>query len=121
MFCDPQIPTNDCDFSEVQKAIINRKVSTVVPIGIAQRKQHIAIRDELLLHTDVNQSEGSVDWHGLRLLNLELSFLRKIYWVQHLRLARNGFRTIPNEIGSYLKQVCMMMVNTMVCTVSNVH
>ena len=34
-----------------------------------------------------------------------MSWLRKIYWVKRLRLARNGFRQLPNEMGLYLKQV----------------
>ena len=96
---------NDDDFSEVQKAVISGRVSTVVPIEIARRHQNPIVREELLLRTDVNQEEGSVYWHGLRLLVLDLSWIRKIHWVKRLRLARNGFRSIPNEIGGYLKQV----------------
>ena len=49
--------------------------------------------------------EGTVYWHGLRLLVLDVSWLRKIYWVKRLRLARNGFKQLPNEMGTYLKQV----------------
>ena len=45
----------DPDFSEVQKAVISGKVSTVVPIEIARRNQQSAVREELLLRTDVNQ------------------------------------------------------------------
>ena len=82
-------------------------MSTVVPIEIARRSQNPIVREELLLRTDVNQEEGSVYWHGLRLLVLDLSWVRKIHWVKRLRLARNGFRIIPNEVGSYLKQVCI--------------
>ncbi|XP_019851796.1 PREDICTED: leucine-rich repeat serine/threonine-protein kinase 1-like, partial [Amphimedon queenslandica] len=96
---------NDDNFSEVQKAVISGRVSTVVPIEIARRHQNPIVREELLLRTDVNQEEGSVYWHGLRLLVLDLSWIRKIHWVKRLRLARNGFRAIPNEIGGYLKQV----------------
>ena len=106
-FCDYflQPMANDDDFSEVQKAVISGRVSTVVPIEIARRHQNPIVREELLLRTDVNQEEGSVYWHGLRLLVLDLSWIRKIHWVKRLRLARNGFRSIPNEIGGYLKQV----------------
>ena len=96
---------NDDDFSEVQKAVISGRVSTVVPIEIARRHQNPIVREELLLRTDVNQEEGSVYWHDLHLLVLDLSWIRKIHWVKRLRLARNGFRVIPNEIGGYLKQV----------------
>ena len=80
-------------------------MSTVVPIEIARRHNNNAVREELLLHTDVNQEEGSVYWHGLRLLNIDLSWIRKIHWVKRLRLARNGLRSIPDEIGEYLRQV----------------
>uniref|UniRef100_A0A1X7UGT6 non-specific serine/threonine protein kinase n=1 Tax=Amphimedon queenslandica TaxID=400682 RepID=A0A1X7UGT6_AMPQE len=96
---------NDDDFSEVQKAVISGRVSTMVPIEIARRHQNPIVREDLLLRTNVNQEEGSVYWHGLRLLELDLSWIRKIHWVKRLRLARNGFRAIPNEIGGYLKQV----------------
>ena len=86
--------------------MISGNVSTVVPIEIARRAQNNDIREELLLHTDVNQEKGSVYWHGLRLLHLDISWVRKIHWVKYLRLARNGLRVIPNELGNYLKQVC---------------
>ena len=106
MFCFLLQPlTLDDDFPEVQKTVISGQVSTVVPIEIARRHNNPVVREELLLRTDVNQEEGSVYWHGLRLLQLDLSWIRKIHWVKRLRLARNGFRTIPNEIGGYLKQV----------------
>ena len=102
---------DDDDFSDVQKAVIDGKVSTVVPIEIARRYDNIAVREELLLRTDVNQEDGTVSWHGLRLLNLDLSCIRKIHWVKHLRLARNGLRSIP-EVGAYLKQVCCYFKST---------
>ena len=97
----------DDGFDDVQKAVLGGKVSTVVPIEIARRHGHNIVREELLLKTDVNQEEGSVYWHGLRLLVLDISWLRKIHWVKRLRLARNGFKSLPNEMGTYLKQVHM--------------
>ena len=96
---------NDPGFPEVQKAVLSGKVSTVIPIEIARRNGHLQVREELLLKTDVNQEEGYVYWHGLRLLNLEVLWLRRISWVKKLRLARNGFNTLPNDMGNYLKQV----------------
>ena len=92
-------------FEDVQKAVVSGNVSTVVPIEIARRNGHSGVREELLLKTDVNQEEGSVYWHGLRLLALDISWLQKIQWVKRLRLARNSFKSLPNEIGSYLQQV----------------
>ena len=99
--------------------MITGNVSTVVPIEIARRANNDAVREELLLRTDVNQEEGSVYWHGLRLLNLDLSWIRKIHWVKRLRLARNGFKTIPNEIGGYLRQVCIYYVQSACTSNSN--
>ncbi len=96
---------NDPGFPDVQKAVLSGKVSTVVPIEIARRNGHLQVREELLLKTDVNQEEGYVYWHGLRLLQLEVPWLRRISWVKRLRLARNGFKILPNDMGNYLKQV----------------
>ena len=96
---------NDDQFAEVQQAVLSGKVSTVVPIEIAHRNGNNQVRKELLLKTDVNQEEGSVFWHGLRLLSLDISWLRRISWVKRLRLARNGFKSLPQEMGRYLKQV----------------
>ena len=94
-------------FAEVQRAVLSGKISTMVPIEIARRNGHLQVLEELLLKTEVNQEEGYVYWHGLRLLQLEVSWLRWINWVKRLRLARNGFKTLPNDMGDYLKQVCM--------------
>ena len=95
----------DDGFQDVQKAVLTGKVSTVVPIEIARRNGHASVREQLLLKTDVNQEEGTVHWHSLRLLVLDVSWLQKIHWVKKLRLARNGFKTLPSEMGTYLKQV----------------
>ena len=101
---------NDDNFSDVQKAIISGCVSTALPIVIARRHQSLIVCEELLLRTDVNQEEGSVYWHGLCLLVLDISWIRKIHWVKRLRLAGNGFRSIPNEIGEYLKRVSNILI-----------
>jgi len=104
----PGIDTRDYQedgFQDVQKAVLSGKVSTVVSIEIACRNGHTRVCEELLLKTGVNMEEGFVYWHGLRLLDLDVSWLRKIYWVKRLRLAQNGFRQLPNEMGIYLKQV----------------
>ena len=106
----------DDGFIDVQKAILSRQVSTVVPIEIARRNGQAAVREELLMHTDVEKDEGYVHWHGLRLLRLDISWLRKILWVKKLRLARNGFKSLPPEMGAYLKQVCVC-----VCLLERLH
>ena len=104
----------DDQFPDVQRAVLSGKVSTVVPIEIARRNGNGAVREELLIRTDVNQEEGSVFWHGLRLLSLDISWLRRISWVKRLRLARNGFKSLPPEMGTYLKQVCSNTLHNVV-------
>ena len=90
---------------EVQTAIHSNDVSTLVPIEIARRCGKTQVRGELLIMTDVNPEEGYVYWHGLRLLQLEMSWLSRISWVKTFRLARNGFKFLPEEMAYYLKQV----------------
>ena len=96
----------DTGFQAAQEVIRLGKVSTVVPIEIARRNHHSTIREELLLRTDVNENDRTVYWHGLRLQELDISSLQKIHWVERLRLARNGLKVLPQDMGLYLKQVC---------------
>lgn len=91
------------------KAIVTGRVSTVVPIEVARRCNNGSIREKLLLHTDVIRETTSVYWHALRLRDLELSWIEKIDWVKQLRLDRNLLKTIPNEVGKYLPQVCVLL------------
>ena len=102
----------DDAFGDVQKAVLSGNISTVVPIEIARRNSQNQVREELLLRTDVNQEEGYVYWHGLHLLQLDIAWLRKIAWVKKLRLARNGFKSLPPEMAIYLKQVSSLAVFT---------
>ena len=103
--CHDEAEFSDEGFGHVQRVITEGRVSTVVPIEIARRHGNSAVRGELLLRTDVIQAEGTVYWHGLRLVALDPSWLKRISWVQRLRLARNAFRTLPHEMGAYLQQV----------------
>ena len=100
-----QAEYEDEGFRQVQEAVLSGNVSTVVPIEIARRNDQSQVLEELLLNTDVNQEEGCVYWNGLRLLQLDVGWLRKIAWVKKLRLAQNGFKTLPPEMATYLKQV----------------
>ena len=99
----------DDGFRQVQHYMLSGNVSElmVVPIEFARRYGHSHVRGELLLKTEVNQEEGYVYWHGLRLLQLEIPWLKKIAWVKDLSLASNGFTALPPEIATYLKQVCL--------------
>ena len=111
LYCEPapglqnKQDYEDDAFGDVQKAVLSGNISTVVPIEIARRNGQSQVREELLLKTDVNQEEGYVYWHGLHLLSLDIAWLRKIAWVKRLRLARNGFTSLPPEMATYLKQV----------------
>ena len=102
---DTKIPlTEEDDINELQRVVCNHTIKTVVPIEISRRSSASAVREELLLRTDVDKDSGTVLWFGLRLTQLEISWLRKIHWVKKLRLARNEFTSLPPEMGSYLKQ-----------------
>ena len=102
---DTKIPLTEEDNLEVlQAAVASNNIWTVVPIEISRRNNASAVREELLLRTDVDKDSGVVLWFGLRLTQLEISWLRKIYWVKVLRLACNEFASLPPEMGKYLKQ-----------------
>ena len=102
---DTKISLTEEDNLEVlQAAVAGGNIRTVVPIEISRRNNASAVREELLLRTDVDKDSGVVLWFGLRLTQLEISWLRKIHWVKKLRLARNEFSSLPPEMGNYLKQ-----------------
>ena len=89
---------------ELQNIVRNSGVKTVVPIEIARRHKSLAVREELLLRTDVDKEKGTVLWFGLHLKKIEISWLKKVYWVQELKLACNELTSLPSEMGNYLKQ-----------------
>ena len=95
------------DFEQICNAA-KLAVKTVVPIEIARRTSATTIREILLLKTDVRPDKGTVSWHGLQLLKLEIKWLKKIEWVKTLRLAQNEFSILPTEIGNYLKNCTML-------------
>ena len=95
----------DDEFRDVQNAMLSGNISTVVPVEIAHRNGKNRVMEELLIKTDVNQEKGYVYWHGLHLLQLDIAWLKKIVWVKKLRLAKNGFTSLPSEMGTYLSQV----------------
>ena len=95
----------DEGFREVQEALLSGKISTVVPIRMAHTCGKPFVRELLLMKTGVNKEGCYVRWHGLQLLQLELTWLRKIAWVRILILTNNGLKSLPNEIENYLKKV----------------
>ena len=96
--------TEDDDLAELQHIVCSQTIKTVVPIEISRRSSAYAVREELLLRTDVDKENGTVEWQGLRLIQLETSWLQKVDWVKKLSLAHNNFASLPPEMGSYLKQ-----------------
>ena len=95
------------DFEHICNAA-RHAVQTVVPIEIARRTSATTVREALLLKTDIQVDKGVVSWHGLQLLQLEISWLKKIEWVKTLRLPRNDFSVLPAEIGNYLKNCTVL-------------
>ena len=101
---ETKIPlTEDDDLTKLQAAVATNNIRTVAPIEISRRNNASAVREELLLRTDVDKNSSVVLWFGLRLTQLEISWLKRIYWVKKLRLARNEFTSLPSEMGNYLK------------------
>ena len=98
----------DPDFPHIQAAVKNGEVLTHVPIDIARRKNSIQTREELLMRTDVRKADSTVSWFGLRLTELEIAWLKRIKWVEKLRLAQNSFSTLPPQMGNFMKHVTFL-------------
>ena len=101
----PSAEWEDEEFCDVQQAVLTGQVSTVVPIKIARRNGQAHVRELLLMKTNVSKEGCYVRWNGLQLLQLEVAWLKKIPWVRILILSNNGFRSLPNEMETYLKKV----------------
>ena len=102
---ETKIPlTREDNLAKLQAAVSSNGIKTVIPIEISRRNNASAVREELLIRTGVDKNNGTILWFGLRLIELEISWLRKIFWVKTLKLARNEFTSLPTEMGQYLKQ-----------------
>ena len=102
---ETKIPLSAEDnLNALQSAVRSNNFKTVIPIELSRRNNASAVREELLLRKDVDKNSGTVLWFGLRLMQLEISWLRKIYWVKTLKLARNEFTSLPTEMSNCLKQ-----------------
>ena len=88
-----------------QQLIINHVIPTAIPIQRARYYKSEDVWQELLLHTGIEKE--TVRWHGLRLLELNMSLMKAVKWVRRLKLAKNGLRSIPDDIGRYLRQVSL--------------
>jgi leucine-rich repeat kinase 1/leucine-rich repeat kinase 2 len=104
----------DEGFHDVQEAVLMGKVSTVVPIKIARRNGQAYIRELLLMKTNVSKEGCYVRWHGLQLLQLEVAWLKKIPWVRIFVVSNNGFRSLPNEMETYLKKVAIITIKSLI-------
>ena len=98
----------DPDFPHIQAAVRNGEVLTHVPIDIARRRNSIQVREELLMRTDVDKANFTVNWFGLRLTELEIAWLKRIKWVEKLRLAHNSFAILPPQMGNFMKYVTFL-------------
>lgn len=108
LFEEPNaMPDNSLDdgFHAVQMAFRSGVVSSKTPLEIAHRAKNNQVYEEILVRTDINKEEGYVYWDQLKLYHLDASWLMRISWVKKLSLAENGFNTLPDTIGDYLKSV----------------
>ena len=67
------------NLKEFQAALSSKNFKTVIPIELSQRHNPSAVREELLLRKDIGKSNGTVLWFGLHLMQLEVSWLRRIH------------------------------------------
>ena len=98
--------TEEGKITELCTAVCSNTITTckVISIEISRRNNATAVREELLLRMGVDKSSSEVLWFGLHLMHLEISWLKKIYWVKTLRLASNELSSLPQDMGSFLKQ-----------------
>ena len=92
----------------VYYGLLSVTVSSDAPIEIARQNNQPHMMYELLMKTNVYPEEGCVYWIRLQLRELNISLLKRIYWVKTLRLSRNKLITLSEGINKYLKQVCNM-------------
>lgn len=105
---------HDC-LLEVRRALERCNMPTAIPIEIARRNispksppkaiRCAHVREELLMKTDVNKDDKSVQWQGLDLRSIELSWLKRIDWVETLLMGHNQLSVLPEHIGLHLQQV----------------
>jgi len=60
--------SEDDNLAELQRVVCSQTIKTVVPIKMSRRFSASAVREELLLRTDADKDNGTVDWSGLRLM-----------------------------------------------------
>ena len=115
---DKPATEQDCrdSLESVCRALKGSDTLTATPIEIAQRnvtgklsperaKRCAHVREELLMKTSVNKDDKSVQWQGLSLNSVELTWLKRIDWVETLLMGRNQLRVLPSQMGLHLQQV----------------
>ena len=116
---DKSAKDEDCrdSLESVCRALKGSDTLTAIPIEIAQRnvtgkiaperaRRCAHVRQELLMKTGVSKDDKSVQWQGLSLNSVELTWLKRIDWVDTLLMGRNQLRVLPSQMGLHLQQVC---------------
>ena len=96
---------NDNKFPLIHSSLLLVNITPTVPIEIARKNGHFHVRDEIVMKTNVYAEEKDVHWSGMQLKELDVSWIKRISWVERLKLDRNGLTVLPNEIGQYMQQV----------------
>ena len=112
MVNNSKVDIQDC-LCGVSEALIGSNIPTTIPIEIARRssttplraKRCADVREELLMKTDVNLEDKSVDWQGLGLRSIELSWMKRVDWVKSLSIGRNQLKVLPAQMEIHMKQV----------------
>ena len=93
-------------FARLRASLHQGEVSVVLPLQVGQRYAHSIVVGELLARTGINKHRAYVDWHEMELQRLDEYCLHKVHWVKTLSIAHCRVESLPQQIGSYLKQVC---------------
>ena len=85
---------------KMNQAVESGEVSTIYPLKIAQQNGHHLVVHRLLLLTQINKSNGLINWSNLHLVGVLDNYLikRMCNWVRVLDLSSNKLRSIPAEI-----------------------
>ena len=102
---DKEYLGDDSKFPLIHSSLLFVNINPTAPIEIAHRNGHSQIRHVMVMKTNVYPKEKAVYWSGMQLQKLDISLISRVSWVEQLKLDRNGFTVLPNEIGQYLQQV----------------
>ncbi len=92
------------DFNQILFPLIDNGTLTITePLHVALRAKHLATARKILLCSSQLPRSGMIDWHGLRLTNLDGSWLRKEDYsnLQLLCLSFNSLKQIPVQVANF--------------------